>query len=96
MPVFCSREKSLAFSSNVKVIKKISNKVISLSEACFHLISSSSLQMKIQIMGRKITENLGFKSPLQKVKKYKIFKITRYSKMVKNKDMQSFMENFKF
>ena len=43
-------------------------KVLSLLEACFDLISGSSLSMKIQIMGGKITENLGFKSPLWKVK----------------------------
>ena len=43
-------------------------KVLSLLEACFDLISGSSLSMKIQIMGGEITENLGFKSPLRKVK----------------------------
>ena len=43
-------------------------KVLSLLEACFDLISGSTLHMKIQIMGGKITENLGFKSPLRKVK----------------------------
>ena len=32
-------------------------KVLSLLEACFDLISGSSLHMKIQIMGGKITEN---------------------------------------
>ena len=42
-------------------------KVLFLLEACFDLIS------KIQIMGGKITENLGFKSPLQKVKKNLFF-----------------------
>ena len=36
-------------------------KVLSLLEACFDLISSPSPSMKIQIMGGKITENLGFK-----------------------------------
>ena len=36
------------------------NKVLSFLEACFDLISSPSLSMKIQIMGGKITENLGF------------------------------------
>ena len=35
-------------------------KVLSLLEACFDLISGSSLSMKIQIMGGRITENLGF------------------------------------
>ena len=34
---------------------------LSLLEACFDLISGSSLHMKIQTMGVKITENLGFK-----------------------------------
>ena len=43
-------------------------KVLSLLEACLNLISGSSLHMKIQIMGGKITENLGFKSPLRKDK----------------------------
>ena len=42
-------------------------KVLSFLEACFDLILDSSLAMKIQIMGRKITKNLGFKSPLRKV-----------------------------
>ena len=43
------------------------SKDLSLLEACFDLISGSSLSMKIQILGGKITENLGFKSPLRKV-----------------------------
>ena len=38
---------------------KITNKVLSLLEACFDLISSPSLSMKIQIMGGKITEIWG-------------------------------------
>ena len=63
---------------------RISTKVLSLLEACFDLISGSSLHMKIQIMGGKITENLGFKSPLRKVKIFFVL----FSKMVKNKDMQ--------
>ena len=42
-------------------------KVLSLLEASFDLISGSSVHMKIQISGGKITENLGFKSPLRKV-----------------------------
>ena len=45
------------------------SKVLSLLEACFDLISGSSLHMKIQIMGGKITENLGYKFLFQKVKK---------------------------
>ena len=44
-------------------------KVLSLLEAFFDLILSPSPSMKIQIMGGKITENMGFKSLLQKVKK---------------------------
>ena len=47
---------------------KLTCKVLSLLEACFDLIWGSSPSMKIQIMGGKITENLGFKSPLRKVK----------------------------
>ena len=39
-------------------------KVLFLLEACFDLILGYLLSMKIQIMGGKITENLGFKSPL--------------------------------
>ena len=38
-------------------------------EAYFDLISSPSPYVKIQIMDGKITENLGFESQLQKVKK---------------------------
>ena len=40
------------------------DKVLSLLEAWFDLISGSSLSMKIQIMGGKITENLGFKNQI--------------------------------
>ena len=43
-------------------------KVLSLLETCFDLISGPSHHMKIQIMGRKMTENLGSKSLHQKVK----------------------------
>ena len=43
-------------------------KVLSLLEACFDLILSPSPSMKIQIMGRKIIENLRFEFPLRKVK----------------------------
>ena len=46
---------------------EVTGKVISLLEACFDLILSASPSMKIQIMGGKITGNLGFKSPLRKV-----------------------------
>ena len=61
------------------LLKRIDNfsgaafKVLSFLEACFYLIPSSSLSMKIQIMGRKITENLGFKSPLRKVNIFLFF-----------------------
>ena len=48
---------------NMKILK-----VMSLFEACFDLISGSSLSMNIQIMGGKITENLRFKSRFWKVK----------------------------
>ena len=44
------------------------SKVLSFLEACFDLNSPPSLSMKIQILDGKITENLGFKSPLRKVK----------------------------
>ena len=47
--------------------------ILSLLEACFDMISGTSLYMKIQIMSGKITENLGFKSPLRKVKKFLFF-----------------------
>jgi hypothetical protein len=40
--------------------RTFSFKVLSLLEACFDLILGSSLHMKIQIMGGKITENLGY------------------------------------
>ena len=55
----------------VKLVKKnvCVNKVLSLFEVCFDLISSPSPSMKIQIKGGKITENLGFESPHRKVKK---------------------------
>ena len=49
-------------------IARKKHKVLSLLEACFDLISSPSPSMKIQIMGRKIPENLGFKSSLRKLK----------------------------
>ena len=48
-------------------------KVLSLLEAYFDLISSPSPSMKIQIMGWKITENLGFESLLRKVNFFALF-----------------------
>ena len=59
-------------------------KVLSLLEACFDLISGSSLHMKIQIMGGKITENLGFKSPLRKVKIFLSFFLFIFKFSIKN------------
>ena len=53
---------------------EITSKVLYLIEAYCDLITGSSLSMKIQIMGGKITENLGFKSLLWKVKFFLIFK----------------------
>ena len=53
---------------NYRQLSKPSVKALYLLEACFDLISGSSLHMKIQIMGGKITENLGFNSPLPKGK----------------------------
>ena len=50
------------------LLADVNSKVLSLLEGCFDLISGSSLHKKFQIMGGKITENLGFKSPLRKVK----------------------------
>ena len=52
--------------TSIRIFFRNLAKVLSLLEACFDLISSPS--MKIQIMGRKITENLGFKSQLRKFK----------------------------
>ena len=59
-------------------------KVLSLVEACFDLISPSSLSMKIQIIGGKITENLGFKSPLRKVKNFLSFFLFIFKFSIKN------------
>jgi hypothetical protein len=54
----------------IQIMINFNFKVLSLLGACFDLISSPSLSMKIQIMGGKITENLGFKTPLRKVKMF--------------------------
>ena len=59
-------------------------KVLSLLEACFDLTSGSSLSMKTQIMGGKITENLGFKSPLRKVKIFCPFFLFIFQFSIKN------------
>ena len=60
----------VTFSAVANDVNNVQNKmcVLSLLEAYLDLISGSSLHMKIQITGGKITENLGFKSPLRKVK----------------------------
>ena len=65
-------------------------KVLSILETYFDLISGSSLSMKIQIMGGKITENLVFKSPLRRSKFLQI----RYQKMEK-KDIHFGVKNLK-
>ena len=60
----CPADNPDQFGPNCQILAATYNgqgKVLSLLEACFDLISSPSLSMKIQIMGRKITENLGFK-----------------------------------
>ena len=51
----------------------VKRKALSLLEACFDLISSPSPFMKVQIMGGKITEYLGFESPFWKDKKILTF-----------------------
>ena len=96
-------------------------KVPSLLEACLDLTSFCSPSMEIQIMGGKITENLGFESPLWKVKKlFVLFQIlhkkwiscftnqistcfiwflnnkTRYQNMIKIKDTQFCVKNWKW
>jgi len=60
------------------------SKVLSLLEACFDLISGSSRHIKIQIMNRKITENLGFKSPLRKVKEFLSFFLFNFKFSIKH------------
>ena len=59
-------------------------KVLSLLEAFFDLILSPSTSMKIQIMGGKITENMGFKSLLQKVKKKFVLFLFTFKFSMKN------------
>ena len=63
---------------------KLTCKVLSLLEACFDLIWGSSLHMKIQIMGGKITENLGFKSLLRKVIFFVLFFLFIFKFSIKN------------
>ena len=59
-------------------------KVLSLLEACFALISSPSPSMKIQIIDGKITENLGFESPLRKVKTFSVLFLFIFKFSIKN------------
>ena len=59
-------------------------KFLSFLEAYFDFISASSLSMKIQIMGGTITENLGFKSPLWKVKFFLSFFLFIFKFSIKN------------
>ena len=67
------------------------NIVLSLLEACFDLILSPSPSMKIQIMGGKITENLGFKFLLRKVKIFCsfFFSFSNSSHKTTEKEIQS-------
>ena len=58
-------ENPTAAAFKQKLLK--ASKVLPLFEACFALISPSSLSMKIQIIGGKITENLGFKLVLVQI-----------------------------
>ena len=61
--LLCDGEQFLSILKEFLLFKYIF-KVLSLLEACFDLMSSPSPSMKIQILGRKITENLVFESPL--------------------------------
>ena len=63
---------------------KPQGKVLSLLEACFDLISPPSPSMKIQIMGGKMTENLGFHSPLRKVKIFFVLFLFIFKFSIKN------------
>ena len=72
------------WSKDWHILIKAWLKVLSILEACFDLISSHSPSMKIQIMGGKITENLGFQSPLQKVKKNFVLFLFIFKFSIKN------------
>ena len=63
----CQRCQKRISSSPFKMSYKISHLPCPIFEACFDLILGSSLHMKIQSMGGKITENLGIKSQLWKI-----------------------------
>ena len=55
------------------LIGKLLDKVLSLLEARLDLILSPSPSMKIQMISGKITENMGFESPLRNAKKCLFF-----------------------
>ena len=72
----------------------VGGKVLFLLKAQFDLISSPSPSIKIKIMGGKITEHLGFESPLRKIKNkigrcaiimifHYVFKIIQYNKPIR-------------
>ena len=65
---FCKAKCAIDLISAQTSEEGIKCKVLSLLEACFDLISSFSPCMKIQNLGRKITENLEFESQLWAVK----------------------------
>ena len=67
-------------------------KVLSL----FDLISSPSPSMKIQIMGGKITENLGFESLLWKVKNYFVLFLIIFKFSVKKNCISLFLTIFEY
>ena len=81
-------------STNSNVVGVIKSYLLEVLEACFDLISSPSLSnnsMKNRIMGGKITENLGFKSLLRKVKNFLsfflfIFKFSKKTAYQKQRD----------
>ena len=75
----------LNFNASFFVLLSLCYKVLSLLEACFDLISVITLpSMKIRIMGGKITENLGFESPLRKVKRFFVLFLFIFKFFIKN------------
>jgi hypothetical protein len=66
---------------------------ISLLEACFDLISGSSLHMKIQFMGGKITENLGFKLQIPAPEGQKLFVLFTFHFQILHKKLHIFVFN---
>ena len=65
-------------------IRAHEKKVKNILEGCLGLIPSPLYSVKIQIMGGKITENLGFKSPLRKVKNFLSFFLFIFKFSIKN------------